>query len=107
MGSATTQGLADTVTEGIGSLDQAIAAHLQCNFYPPLPLCYVDPLIRAIHAAEEGDPYCGIILPNALALPRTAEKDTDGTWWVSAQDLLDTCHAWEFVRYTFGEVDVT
>lgn len=47
-------------------LSAQIAYHLRANHYPPLPLSMVEPCIAAINAANAGDWYEPIELPEPI-----------------------------------------
>lgn len=93
MGYTYAAGLADAVTDGYASLNQALSIHLSGNFYPPLPTDYVEPIIEALTAVAGGDPENGIALPEGIQpVPRLAWED-NGTIYVSAIDLVEITRA--------------
>jgi len=55
MGRSMSEGLRDSVNEGICDLDTALSIHLSSNHYPPLPDCVLPLAKQAIQMANEGD----------------------------------------------------
>jgi hypothetical protein len=95
MGANQAAGYADAVQWG-APLEAALAAHLTSNFYPPLPVGYVGPVLEAIDAMNAGDTETPILLPNALlAVPRDAVGVPDG-WLITAEDLVRVTHTQVF-----------
>lgn len=93
MGSIYAAGLAETT-----NLRTAVSLNLSLNHYPPLPGDYVDPVIEAIDAVYDDEPYRDIVLPlNIEPRPRTAVPHPDG-WAVPAAVLLDITHCWAFAE---------
>jgi len=74
MGSAYATGLADCIDEGLTSLWQAVAIHLQSNHYPPVPSEMVDPCLRAIKYIERGDYQHNVRLPSGVSYRRTGKS---------------------------------
>ena len=100
MGHNYAAGLAEAVTDGDAALRTAIGANLQGNFFPPLPLDYVEPIIDAIEAAQDEDFDRMIRLPGDInPVPRDAEPVDEllGGWEVRAGTLLEATHSWPFV----------
>lgn len=101
MGNMIAADAANLVREGLSPLRMAISLNLQSNHYPPLPTAYVEPVINAIEAAQEGehdkDIDLAAVVPTGV-LPRQAVENEDGTVTVSARVLLDITHSWAFVE---------
>jgi hypothetical protein len=100
MGANYAAGLAEAVEDGLTNLRPAIAAHLAGNFYPPLPLDYVEPVVEAIDRAIDEDFDRMIRLPGDInPVPRTAEAVDEllGGWEIRAGELLEITKCWAFV----------
>lgn len=68
----------------------AVSIHLSGNFYPPLPQDYVPLAVEARDACLEADWNRPITIPaNINPVPRQAQQMEDGSWQVSAAQLLD------------------
>jgi hypothetical protein len=92
-------GLAEAVHDGTANLRQALAAQLQGNFFPPLPLAYIDPIIEALTACNEGDWERAIILSDDLnPLPRVAEINEEGQITIKAGNLVDITRTGAFIE---------
>jgi hypothetical protein len=92
MGNVNAEGFAEAVAEGYASLRQAVAANLQSNHFPPIPVAYVDPVISAIDAANDDDSTRLIPLPDNLAYWHEGRD----VLVIPASDLLDITHSWGF-----------
>lgn len=99
MGNLNAAGFAEAVREGYGSLRTAVAANLRSNHFPPLPLDYVEPVVEAIEAAQDGVDFV-ILLPGDInPVPRAAVRDSEeDPWQISSSTLLDITHSWAFVQ---------
>lgn len=99
MGSTQALGYAEAVADGLIRLEGALAAHLQYNFFPALPVEYVKPLAEALEAVAADEPGCEVALPEGLnPLPRQAYfSEDEGCVVVSAIDLVRACQAWPFL----------
>lgn len=110
MGNLTAIDLADNVdTTG---LRNAVIVNLRSNHYPPIPVEYTDPVIRAIewHTDSEGSTPIDITDACTIATPRLAWEDesdepgVEGTRvWIESRDLLTITHSWDFVSPWEGE----
>lgn len=90
MGSMYAAGFAEAVKEGSASLEQAITAQLRGNFYPPLPVAYVKPVIEAIGKCNEYEFEAEIVLPEDLnPLPRASYENADGKIVIAAGKLVE------------------
>lgn len=66
----------------------SMSYHLRGNFYPPLPLDYAEPAIRAVELCEQEDYDAEIILPaNIEPHPSVAVK-TEAGWSITAGELV-------------------
>ena len=62
--------------------------HLRGNFYPPLPLDYAEPAVKAWELYQEEDYDSIIVLPADIEPhPATAVK-TDAGWEITAGELV-------------------
>lgn len=66
MGTTGAIGMAEAVQDGTITLTQALAWHLQCNHYPPVPTSMIDACIAAIDACNEQDWNAEIALPEGV-----------------------------------------
>lgn len=99
MGNMHAAAAAEAVNEGWASLRQAISMNLSSNHYPPIPTEYVEPVIKAIEAANEGDVERDIDIEVVRAtgmVPRLAEEQDDSLT-ITAANLLEITHSWGFV----------
>ena len=100
MGNMQADDYANGVKEGWASLRQAVAANLQSNHFPPIPLAYVGPVIKAIEAMADGYGPEGEIDITAVKdtgmVPRQARDDGDRLY-ISVATLLAITHSWGFV----------
>lgn len=88
MGTMYAAGLVEAVTDGMTSLEQALAIQFQSNFYPPLPIGYVAPTIEALDAINAGEPKKLIQLPDGIVpIPRYVVTDENGMF-VNADYLI-------------------
>ena len=63
--------------------------HLRGNFYPPLPLDYAEPAIKAWELYQEEDYDAVVVLPADIEPhPATAVK-TDAGWEITAGKLVE------------------
>lgn len=65
MGRAYTEGFVNAVHQGQITIQAAVAAHLQGNFYPPHPQAMVPVAVAAVQACQAGDPDKVIATPFA------------------------------------------
>jgi len=101
MGNMQADDYANGVKEGWASLRQAVAANLQSNHFPPIPLAYVGPVMEAIKMfAEFGpgdeDEIDITAVKDTGMVPRLAREDGDRLY-ISAVNLLEITHSWGFV----------
>ena len=62
--------------------------HLRGNFYPPLPLDYAEPAIKAWEFYQEENYDAVVVLPaDIVPHPATAVK-TDAGWEITASELV-------------------
>ena len=100
MGNMQATAAAEAVAEGTVTIRQALELNLQSNHFPPIPVVYVDPILEAIAAVEEGyhqRPIPLTAVESTGMLPREARVDEEGRMVVEAGVLLDITHAWAFV----------
>ena len=100
MGYASAVGMADSVSEGMISLKVALQWHLTTNFYPPLPVGYVPPLVEAIEAVNDYDYLKEIVLGDLNPLPKKAWVNEDGEAVIYAGALVDILRADSFLDDT-------
>lgn len=101
MGNLQAAAYAEGVAEGWASLRQAVGANLRSNHFPPIDIEYVEPVIDAIQAIEEGEPERMIRLPGTIRMvPRTAEPADEllGGWLIDAATLVEITHSHGFIR---------
>jgi hypothetical protein len=104
MGNMQADDYANGVREGWGSLQQAVAANLQSNHFPPIPLAYVDPVVNAIYMfAEFGpgdeDEIDITAVKDTGMVPRQAREEGDRPkLFISAADLLQITNSWSFIE---------
>ena len=99
MGSTQAHGYADAVNDGLVSLRHAIAANLTGNHYPPLPVAYVEPVLAAIDAVNDGAWQTQVVIPAGTnPLPRQGRTLADGSHTIAAGDLVEITHSWAFVN---------
>lgn len=55
MGRVNAEGMAEAVTEGMVSLEQALTYHLQFNHYPPVDVAWVPVCLGIVERWNEGD----------------------------------------------------
>ena len=100
MGNMQADDYANGVKEGWASLRQAVAANLQSNHFPPIPLAYVGPVIKAIEAMADGYGPEGeidiTVVKDTGMVPRQAREDGDRLY-ISVATLLAFTHSWGFV----------
>ena len=100
MGNMQADDYANGVKEGWASLRQAVAANLQSNHYPPIPLAYIGPVIRAIKAIAYGyGPEKEIditAVKDTGMVPRLAREEGDRLY-ISAVNLMQITNSWAFV----------
>lgn len=100
MGHASAEGFAEAVTEGTATLRQALAAHIRGNFFPALPIGYIDVAEQVLDAlAEAGVTWEGdddptvwqrtIDLPRLNPMPRRATIHDDGTGTATVGALFE------------------
>jgi len=77
MGNSVASGYADAIDQGLCSLDSALAAHLQSNHYPPLPLALVSACVKAIHNCEYGNSNGRVQLPTGMRLAMGGGRSTN------------------------------
>ena len=66
----------------------SMSYHLRGNFYPPLPLDYAEPAIKAWELYQEENYDAVVLLPaNIEPHPATAKK-TDAGWEITASELV-------------------
>ena len=110
MGNMQADDYANGVKEGWASLRQAVAANLQSNHFPPIPLAYVGPVIEAITAFRD-DPEYGLevriditAVKDTGMVPRLAREDGDRLY-ITVANLLQITHSWAFVDGFDEEID--
>jgi len=100
MGNMQADDYANGVKEGWASLRQAVAANLQSNHFPPIPLAYVGPVIKAIEAMADGYGPEGEIDITAVKdtgmVPRLVREEGDRLY-ISVANLLQITNSWAFV----------
>jgi hypothetical protein len=104
MGNMQADDYANGVKEGWASLRQAVAANLQSNHFPPIPLAYVGPVVEAIKYAEGCDGDLSWLddeiditaVKDTGMVPRQARDDGDRLY-ISVATLLAITHSWGFV----------
>ena len=85
MGSTVAAGMAEMVEEGQVSLRQAVAYHLECNHFPPVPEEMVPVCLRVIRHLSAGDDAAGLVrLPKGVT-HRQYGRDVPA--WVIADEL--------------------
>lgn len=97
MGATQAQGMADAVSEGLATLEQALTYHLRSNHYPPIPFEMVPVAIAAIEAYNDGDYDRQITLPDGVSwrgqesAPASAicEELHLGAWLADYYDYAD------------------
>jgi hypothetical protein len=99
MGILSEEGYAEGVREGWVSLSQAITANLTSNHFPPIPLAYVIPVMRAVEIVNEGTDE--EIVVNITVIRRTGviplqAYEVGDQLFISASDLLNITHSWAF-----------
>jgi hypothetical protein len=97
MGSSQAAGYAELIAEGSISLKGALAAHLQSNHYPPLPLELVPACITAIHNIEDGEPDKPVRLPKGCKLAKNRMGSTY-TNMPPSWRLAEACHLDCFIQ---------
>ncbi len=104
MGSAYAVGIAEAISNQAPEMVRAgIVSHLRGNCYPPLPEAYADEVIKAIALYESEEPEVDIDLSEFIQanpgapLPKRVRLDDDAKVVVSAADLLEATHTWDFV----------
>lgn len=95
MGSSVASGYADAIDQGICSLDSALAAHLQSNHYPPLPVDMVPACKRAIKRIEYGSPDRLVLLPKGMKIRHGGEHFTQRP---PAWRVAEVCHLDAFIN---------
>lgn len=66
----------------------SMSYHLRGNFYPPLPLDYAEPAIKAWELYQEENYDAVVLLPaDIVPHPATAKK-TDVGWEITASELV-------------------
>jgi hypothetical protein len=66
----------------------SMSYHLRGNFYPPLPLDYAEPAIKAWELYQDEDYDAVVVLPaDIVPHPATAKK-TDAGWEITASELV-------------------
>lgn len=90
MGSIYAEGIAETVSEGLTTLEQALSVHLQSNHYPPVPLAMVPVCIAAIEAYERYEYEYLIDLPRDI----TWKEGEQAPAWAVVEDF----HLLPFVK---------
>ena len=67
----------------------SMSYHLRGNFYPPLPLAYAEPAIKAWEFYQEENYDAVVVLPADIEPhPATAIK-TDAGWEITAGKLVE------------------
>ncbi len=74
MGTTGTMGMAETVSDGLTNLNDAVECQLRSNHYPPVPSSMVEPCIKAIMAVADDEADTLIELPVGV----TMEDGTGG-----------------------------
>lgn len=100
MGNMQADDYANGVKEGWASLRQAVAANLQSNHFPPIPLTYVDPVLDALKMYIEFGPEGEIdisAVKDTGTVPRLAREDGD-RMYITVANLLQITHSWGFVE---------
>jgi len=99
MGHSTTEGFADAAKDGLASLRTAISLNLSTNHYPPIPTVYVEPVVAALEAYNEGDVARPIDITEVVKEtgmePRLAFVE-DGKLLIDAATLIEITHSWAF-----------
>ncbi len=95
MGNSVAAGYADAIDQGLCSLDSALAAHLQSNHYPPLPMELVPVCVKAIKRIEYGSPDRRIQLPTGMRLAMGGGRSTNRP---PAWRIAEACHLDAFIN---------
>jgi len=77
MGNSVAAGYADAIDQGICSLDRALAAHLQSNHYPPLPMALIPACKKAIRNCEGYQSDLRVQLPTGMRLAMGGGRSTN------------------------------
>lgn len=99
MGNLQADGYAEGVTEGWATLRDAIAANLQSNHLPAIPLDYLEPVMKAIEAYNEGDVDDTIditCVKDTGVIPILSWEDDAERLFIGVVDLLQITHSWAF-----------
>jgi hypothetical protein len=62
--------------------------HLRGNFYPPLPLDYAEPAIKAWQLYQEEDYQAVVTLPAEIEPHPACAVKTEAGWEITASDLV-------------------
>ena len=99
MGNMQADDYANGVKNGWASLRVAVAANLQSNHFPPIPLAYVGPVMDAVRMYAEFGPEGEIditAVKDTGMVPRLAREDGDRLY-ITAANLLEITNSWGFV----------
>ena len=93
MGAQSTQAMLQMVGEGLTSLpsEAILGWHLTANHFPALPLSLVPACQRAIELVSSDEGQRRVRLPRGLV-------SRDGRHNVTAADLVEVAHLWDFVE---------
>ena len=66
----------------------SISHHLRGNFYPPLPLDYAEPAVKAWEFYQEENYDAVVILPADIEPYHATAVKTDAGWEITASELV-------------------
>ncbi len=67
---------------------ESMTYHLRGNFFPPLPLDYAEPAIKAWGLYQEEDFDAVVVLPSDIEPHPTNAVKTDAGWEITAGELV-------------------
>jgi hypothetical protein len=93
VGNMQSAALAGAVADGTASLRQALAIQVGSNFYPPLPVEYIELGMKALE-----EPNSFIRIPEDLnPKPRAAWEDVEEGWLIDGWTLINIMHLEPFM----------